>query len=311
MLKKGSVLLLFIAASVIWGAEAKTAFARSQEMLKVKDPAAWAEIQKLAATDMDAAVKKMQESAAKHKINLVFSTITATVERSSGNGRFGNRGGQGNRGGRFGNRGGQGNRNGRFGNRDGQGERGGRFGNRGGQGNRNGMMMGSFFSRIIAENEIRIKFPAEVDALNKTLLEAESKYAGLAKKAGVTLNENIDSKLRRLQTLAPEEMAQIIAAMKNNDFSAFQKLNELAKKHNITLMSARSGRMGAGGMQRGNGSDARGNSGRQTGLNISRLRRMYPEEMKKYDALRSENPAEARKLLLELVRRNNGTQSQK
>ena len=176
-----------------------------------------------------------------------------------------------------------------------------RGGNRGGMrgGNRNmrgGMMMGGF-SRIIAEEQIRAKFPKESAELDKALYELDLKYAELAEKAGVKLQPSLESNLRKLRILDPAGYSAAIAELQKNPRTGFPKMMELAKKHNVELFGNRV--PGAGAPNRENAPQ-----GRQINRpNFRELRSKFPEEMKQYEKLRRENPAEAANMLKQLIQR--------
>lgn len=160
---------------------------------------------------------------------------------------------------------------------------------------RGGMMGG--LANFIAEEEIRAKFPKEFAELEKSALELDKKQAELAAKAGVKLQETMESKLRKLRAADPAGFTAVIAEIKKNPRGGFSKMMELAKKHKIELFS----RPG-GGRQLPPPPAAGRNIGRP---DFRKLRQLYPEEMKKYEELRREKPAEARKILEELVKRSN------
>lgn len=159
-----------------------------------------------------------------------------------------------------------------------------------------GMMMGGL-SNFVAEEEIRTKFPKEFAELEKSALELDKKQAELAAKAGVKLQETMECKLRKLRAADPAGFSAAIAEFKKNPRNGFSKMTELAKKHKIELFQR------PGGNRQLPKPPA---SGRDIGRpDFRKLRRLYPEEMKKYEELRRENPAEARKILEGLVKRAN------
>ena len=160
---------------------------------------------------------------------------------------------------------------------------------------RGGMMGG--LANFIAEEEIRAKFPKEFAELEKAALELDKKQAELAAKAGVKLQETMESKLRKLRAADPAGFTAAIAEFKKNPSNGFSKMMALAKKHNIELFQR------PGGNRQLPQPPAPGRSiGRP---DFRKLRQLYPEEMKKYEELRREKPAEARKMLEELVKRSN------
>ena len=199
-------LLAVAGMSGLFAAEELSGFAKAQQELKKRNPEAYNEIQKLAATDLEAAVAKMREAAGKNRIYIPRQP-QQSGRRPDGAMRFG--GGM-------------------------------RGGNRGGM--RGGMGM-NFFGRATAEVAICAKFPAEAAALDKILIETEAKYAALAAKAGVELPSGIDNNLRRLRVAAPAEFAKIMQEFNNDRRAGFTKLNALAEKHGIQLfqMNRRAG----------------------------------------------------------------------
>lgn len=187
----------------------------------------------------------------------------------------------------------------REGRRAGMNMRGGRgFGRNGRAGGFGGMMARmNPLARFRAEEEIRQKFPKELDEALKQLAEAEKKVAELAKKAKVELPESNDSKLRQIQAKKPAEFAKLV---KEEDFrKVFTGLRELAEEVGVEF----GGMMGP--RQRGprGPEGARPESSRRRGPDMARLRRMYPEEMKKLEELRREDPAAFRKGLMELMKK--------
>ncbi len=143
----------------------------------------------------------------------------------------------------------------------------------------------------------RQKFPKELDEALKQLAEAEKKVAELAKKAKVELPESNESKLRQIQAKKPAEFAKLV---NEEDFrKAFMGLRDLAQEAGVEF----GGMMGP--RQRGprGAEGARPDGGRRRGPDMGKLRRMYPEEMKKLEALRREDPAAFRKGLTELMKK--------
>lgn len=181
---------------------------------------------------------------------------------------------------------------------------------RGSRGRRNGrgdrgfgsqMMRMNPFARFKAEEEIRQKFPKELEEAQKQLIEAEKKIAELAKKAKVDLPESYEGKLRQLQAKQPAEFGKLVA--EENPRKAMAGIRELAKANGIEFggMNAprRGGRPEFG--REGAREDAPRRSGR---VDMNKLRRMYPEEMAKLDELRKSDPEAFRNGLRELVRKS-------
>ena len=194
----------------------------------------------------------------------------------------------------------------REGRRAGMNMRGGRgFGRNGGFG---GGMMARMnpLARFKAEEEIRQKFPKELEEALKQLAEAEKKVAELARKAKVELPESNESKLRQIQAKKPAEFAKLV---NEEDFrKAFMGLRELAKANGIEFG-------GMGPRQRGprgpEGAPRAENAPRRRGpVDMARLRKMYPEEMKKLDEIRSSDRDAYRKGLMELIRKSKEQKSE-
>lgn len=250
-------------------------YAEAQAKVKAKYPKEFAEIRQLAATDMDAAQKKLQALAARGGIRLPRESS------NSGRGSFSGRAGQFSRG-QF-SRGGQ---SGRFG--------------------RGGMQF-NMLQRYLAEKQIAGKFPAEYAAADKEFLAAVAKLETLAAKAKVTLPLSTDIQLRKLRAKAPAEFAKLEELSQSDPRAVFGKLRELSEKYQIPLWESRDRRQG--GSHR---PPAPVSTTRKSPQQIMRdLRKAYPEEMKKIMALREENPGLFARKLKELNRRYNQEKAEK
>ena len=197
------------------------------------------------------------------------------------------------------------NRNGRNFNREGRGgfNREGRGGfNREGRGGMGAMMqMGQWMSvaqRVLAFEAIREKFPKETAELDKAILESEAKYAELAKKAEIEVPASLEGNLLKLRAADTAAYTAAIKAIKENPRQNFSKLVELAKKHNIELFPARKMPM-----REGRNVEAPNKSRNVNRPDFKKLQKDFPEEMKKYNELKKDDPAKARELLKELVKR--------
>ena len=203
-------------------------------------------------------------------------------------------------------------RGGRNWNREGRGGRNWNREGRGGMGgfNRESMMqMGQWMTvaqRVLAFESIREKFPKETAELDKALLESEAKYAELAKKAEVEVPASLESNLLKLRAADAAAYTAAIKAIKENPRQNFPKLQELAKKHNIELFPAR--RMQ---MREGRNIEAPNKSRDAQLPRMGQLRKKYPEEMKKYNELKSSDPAKAKELLVELMKRAESEKNKK
>lgn len=201
-----------------------------------------------------------------------------------------------------------GNRNGsRNGNNNRNRNRGERNGHRMNRGNFMELMpLMSSAPRIIAFETIRQKFPEESAKLDKIILETEEKYAELAKKSETELPVSIEVGLIKLRNADPAGYAEAFKAVKNDPRNGVRKLLELAKKHNITL--TRQPRIG---MKEGRNVQTPAANRNIQRPDFRKLRSKFPEEMKKYEAMRQENPAQARQLLTDMMQRLNGDSAKK
>ena len=228
---------------------------------------------------------------------LVFTCVADENDFNDNGGRFNQREGRQNRGNRNRNReGGRGGRNwGR------QGGRQGGFGNF----DRNAMMqMGQWMQvsqRVLAFEAIREKFPQETAELDKAALATEAKYAELAKKAEIEVPASLESNLLKLRAADSAAYTAAIKAIKENPRQNFTKLAELAKKHNIELFPAR-----RTPMREGRNVEAPNKSRDVKRPDFRKLRKDFPEEMKQYAELRNSDPAKARALLQDLIKRSQG-----
>ena len=160
--------------------------------------------------------------------------------------------------------------------------------------------------RVLAFEAIREKFPKETAELDKAILESEAKYAELAKKAEIEIPASLEGNLLKIRNADAAAYTAAIKAIKENPRQNFSKLQDLAKKHNIELFPAR--RMP---MREGRNIEAP-NKSRNTQIpKMGQLRKKYPEEMKKYNELKKEDPAKAKELLVELMKRAESEKNKK
>ena len=185
-----------------------------------------------------------------------------------------------------------------------------REGGRGGFNRGNMMQMGQWMQlaqRVLAFETIREKFPQESAELDKVLIETENKYAELAKKAEITVPASLEINLLKLRAADTAAYTETLKAIKENPRQNFNKLLELAKKHNIELFPARRMPM-AEGRNIEAPSRSRDNSMRP---NFSKLRKEFPEEIKQYMELRSTDPAKAKEFLQGLMKRSEEAKNKK
>lgn len=169
---------------------------------------------------------------------------------------------------------------------------------RGGMMQRGGGMMQR--NQLVIEAEIAKKYPGEFAKVEALREKYEAELSALAARAGVQIPETMESKMRRIRKNHPAEFAAAMEKMKNSPREGMGELTALGKKDGIELFGGR------GGFRGGMGADRSAPGSRNVGPDISALRRKYPEEMKKYDALRGSDPAAARKMLLDLMEKDRG-----
>ena len=185
--------------------------------------------------------------------------------------------------------------------------RGGRGMMRGGRGGAPGFFGGaSMLQRFKAEEEISKKFPKEYAEIEKQLFEAEQKLKELAQKAKVTIPESVESKIRTLKHKQPEAFAKI--ASEEDRRKAAADLMKLAKENDIELFPAMN-RMRGERPERPERA-ARPESRRPQRVDFNKLRKLYPQEMKEIEALRSSDPKAFREGLQKLVKKMETEQSE-
>lgn len=250
-------------------------FAKAQATLKERAPEEYAKIEKLAATDLNAALRELRSLARKHDVKLPRSGFGSRNRRGFEDGGRPGRGefpGRGDFPGR--------------GNFPGRGDRPGRGG---------GMM-----EQIAADGKIRAKFPEEYTAVVNELNAAEDKLYQLAERAEVKYPRNMMSQFRRLREKAPEKFAEIESRAADEPREAMRELFELAEANGIELAMPmmRGGRGPRGGDA---APEEKPEPRRMSNPPLRKLRTAFPEEMARYDELRQEDPAAAAKLLRELA----------
>ena len=261
LMTMGAVALLGLGA---YAAEVRnpgeSEFSRAQAALKLKAPEEYAKIEKLAAADLDAALREFRKLAREQKIQLPRPRFDA-----------------GDRGRRF---------------PSGGGPRGPEM--RGGR----GMNLLAVFA---AENQIREKFPEEFAKASAELAAAEKRIRELAVKAHVQYPENLVGQLRALREKAPERFAAVAAKSADSPREAMMELMRLAEDEKIELaLPMRGGRAGRHG-ERPEARDRQAGPRKLSGPPLRKLRETFPEEMKRYEELRKNDPRSAAKLLRELT----------
>ena len=243
-------------------------FAKVQAALKQRAPEEYAKIEKLAATDLNAALREFRELARKRDLKL---------PRPGGRNRRGPDGGD----------------RPMHGGHPGRGDR--------------QMRGGGPLETLILDAKLRKRFPEEFAAAVRELIAAEDKLNQLAERGGVKYPPNFISQLRRLRDRAPEKFAAIESKAATEPREGLRELVELAREQGIELgMPTMRGRRGGRGGPEGRGGDFTGEKPAPRKLStppLRKLREKFPEEMRRYESLRQEDPAAAAKLLRELAER--------
>ena len=252
-----------------------------QSQLKKKYPEKFAEIEKLAQTNLAEANMKMIQLARQAKLN---------IPMPGGRGGFRGRGGQG----------GEGFGGGRGGFGRGEGFGGGRGGF--GRGGRGGMGMMGNRERAEAEAKIKAKFPKEYAAIEKTREQAEEQLQALAKKADVKLPLTMEARMKKMAMIREKYKAEFeeIAKLRETDpQAARERTAEIYKREGLDMPMMPDFRR-QGGEGRNQPPQARRGNPMQK---MAAIRKAYPEEMKKIAPLRQEDPPKFRAELRKLAER--------
>lgn len=237
-------------------------FSRAQAALKQKAPEAYAKVEKLAATDLDAALREFRKLAREQNVQLPRP-------------QFG------------GSHGGRGRRMPPDGGRHGRG------------GSRGGMRGMNPLAALAAENKLREKYPEEFAKFSRERAEAEAGIRGLAAKAHVEYPTDITGKFRALRERAPERFDAILAKSEEDQRGAMMELMNLASEENVDLgFPMMRGDRHMGRMEH---RESRPEPRKLNHPPLRKLRENFPEEMKRYEELRREDPKAAEKLLRELA----------
>lgn len=267
MKRLSSILATALLTIAGYAAEQSGDFAKAQAELKSIAPEEYAKIEKLAATDLNAAMREFRAAAKKHNIKLPRPQF----QRSR--------------------------RPGSDGERPGRGERTGRERGRGGI---------NPLTQLVIDGKIRKAFPQEFDAINREFCAVEKKLEKLAERAGVQYPQNFQNQFHKLRAAAPEKMAEIEILAADDPRGAFRALNELAREQGIDI-AAPGMRGRRGGERPGRGQmreeEPPQEPRRITTTPIRKLDEAFPEEMKRYRELRDQDPEAAKKMLLELNER--------
>jgi len=260
-----------------------------QSELKKKYPDKFAEIEKLAQSNLAEANMKMIQLARQAKL---------TLPQMGGRGGFRGRGGQGGEREGFG--------RGRGGFERGEGFGGGRGGfGRGGFGGGRG---GFANPRAEAEKQIKEKFPKEFAAIEKAKEQAEEQLQALAKKADVKLPLTQEAMMKKMAAVREKykaEFEEINKLWQEDPQAARERTAEIFKREGIEMPG-----MGMNFRRPDNNSQAnrppqprRGNAGQDMRKKMDQMRKAYPEEMKKIQALRQEDPQKFREEMKKLADR--------
>ena len=192
-------------------------------------------------------------------------------------------------------------------------EHGGREGFGGGRGDWRGRNRGN--SRNAVEAKLKTDFAAEYAEVTKLRIEALNKLEALARKAKVTLPEDWNSYQLKLEAIRlsgkyKTEFEKIDALMKKGEIrAALAETSQIAKKEGMEppAFGPRGGRDGRGGPEGGPGEPARG--GRDNPLQkLREVRKKYPEEVKKLEAIRRDDPRAYRDGIRKLIERYDAEQ---
>lgn len=260
---------VFCSAVIGVSAAETSEFAKAQAQLKAKNPTEFAEIEKLAATDLAAAMEKMSELARKSDIRLPRTSEEGRRPMPGGRGEF-------------------------------SGRRGGSPG-----GDRSGMMMNfGPLAWMQAISVIQSKFPEEYAAIAAERTAADAKLTELAGKAKVTLPDTPELLLRKLEAADQAGCAEAVKLAGDDPRAAMRKINEIAEKAGISLMPSGMRRR-FGGRDAAEKSAAAPPQMRENPMaRLRELQRQYPEEMKQIAELRKSDPKKANEMLRDLEARS-------
>ena len=161
--------------------------------------------------------------------------------------------------------------------------------------------------RAEAEKQIKEKFPKEFAEIEKTKEQAEEQLQALAKKADVKLPLTQEAMLKKMAAIREKykaEFEEINKLRQDDPQAARERINEIYKREGIEMPM-----MGMGGFRRPDGNSQqqrqprRGNSGQDMRKKMDQIRKAYPEEMKKLQALREEDPQKFRQEMKKLADR--------
>ena len=163
-------------------------------------------------------------------------------------------------------------------------------------------------SRAEAEKQIKEKFPKEYAAIEKSKEQAEEQLQALAKKANVKLPLTQEAMMKKMAAIREKykaEFEEIDKLRQEDPQAARERTNEIFKREGIEMPM-----MGMGGFRRPEGNSQqpprqprRGNSGQDMRKKMDQIRKAYPEEVKKLQSLREEDPQKFRQEMKKLADR--------
>lgn len=147
--------------------------------------------------------------------------------------------------------------------------------------------------RAEAEKKLKERYPAEFAEIQKLRDEAEKKLQALAKKANVTLPappKSMSERMDELKKKYPKEMAEYESLMKTDRRAAFAKLRTIMQKEGFG--NGRDGDRNAPSRMRNNPT-----------RNLRAAAKKYPEDWKKIQETRRNDPAKAREMTKDLLQK--------
>ena len=155
--------------------------------------------------------------------------------------------------------------------------------------------------RAEAEKQIKEKFPKEFAAIEKAKEQAEEQLQALAKKADVKLPMTQEAMMKKMAAVREKykaEFEEIDKLRQEDPQAARERTAEIYKREGIEMPMMNARRPDE---NRNTPPPARrGNSMQDMRKKMALLRQTYPEEMKKIQELRSENPQKFREEMKKL-----------
>ena len=148
---------------------------------------------------------------------------------------------------------------------------------------------------------------AEFAEIEKTKEQAEEQLQALARKADVKLPMTQEAMMKKMAAVREKykaEFEEIDKLRQEDPQAARERTSEIFKREGIEMPM-----MGMGGFRRPEGNSQqqrqprRGNSGQDMRKKMDQIRKAYPEEVKKLQALREEDPQKFRQEMKKLADR--------